>query len=127
MPIIQDTIEQIADITQASNHIKPLIRKLVVKLVREIIANAVTRHVSGHHQIADPTLCPRDESRVLNQTKQIIKRLISGPQTNYELMSITARYGARIRDARQKLRSTKWTIKSDRLNGGTWVYSLVKR
>lgn len=127
MPIIQDTVEQIAEITQASSHIKPLIRKLVVRLTREIITKVINRHVIGNHQIADPTLCPRDEARVLNQTKQIIKRLISGPQTNYELMGITARYGARIRDARQKLRSTKWTIKSERLNGGTWVYSLIKR
>ena len=44
---------------------------------------------------------PEEQSRLQTQSARILRRLESGPATNFELSAIALRFGARIQDLRK--------------------------
>lgn len=68
----------------------------------------------------DPNVDDRDKPRLSKQCAMILEALRHAEQTNWELMMIATRYGARIHD----LRRAGYDIRVQLRGGGTFVYSL---
>lgn len=68
----------------------------------------------------DRNIDVRDVPRVMGQNALIRERLRQGPATNIELAAITFKMSARISD----LRAKGYQIRAERIEGGTWLYTL---
>lgn len=69
---------------------------------------------------ADPNVHPDDALRLSGQNAAILERLKAGPATNRELYGICLRPSARIYDLKQR----GYEIKSERIEGGLWMFTL---
>jgi hypothetical protein len=63
-----------------------------------------------------------DRQRLRGQNAAILDRLRRGPATNAELASISLKYTSRLSD----LRSAGFDVRSERVDGGTWIYRVVE-
>lgn len=63
---------------------------------------------------------PRDKERLGKQQLAVLNRLEQGPATNMDLVEITHRFGARIKE----LRDAGFCIDKERGDGGIWIYTL---
>lgn len=62
----------------------------------------------------------QDRKRLSGQNAAVLARLRQGPATNAELAGISLKYTSRISD----LRDAGFVIRSVRVGGGTWRYSI---
>lgn len=71
--------------------------------------------------VVDPNVDVRDIPRLGKSSLNVLARLKRGPATNVELMEVGGmRFGARIHD----LKKHGYSVRSERLDGGIWVYEL---
>jgi len=68
-------------------------------------------------------LPPEDEARFASQQQRILAALRVAPQDSADLAKIAMDYLRRIR----QLRERGYSIRSERLDGGLWLYTLLDR